>query len=107
RGAGDEARVALDGAVVVCTRDGDGGSARDGGEGLEALHHHGDDPDKAGYTPSELVRLARSTVSGQRQLALRALAGVLRVRAACIARGQTPPHRRLPKMLPVAIRCAL
>ncbi|CAN0412029.1 unnamed protein product, partial [Ectocarpus fasciculatus] len=79
RGGGDEARVDLDGAVVVVPAgDGGGGSARDGGEGLEALHHHGDDPDKAGYTPSELVRLARSTVSGQRQLALRALAGVLR-----------------------------
>ncbi|CBN79269.1 Protein of unknown function [Ectocarpus siliculosus] len=107
RGGGDEARVDLDGAVVVLAGDGGGGSASDGGEGLEALHHHGDDPDKAGYTPSELVRLARSTVSGQRQLALRALAGVLRFRAACIARGQTPPHRRLPEMLPVAIRLCL
>ncbi len=44
---------------------------------------------------------------GQRQLALRALAGVLRARAAFIARGQTPPHPRLPEMLPIAARCAV
>lgn len=44
---------------------------------------------------------------GQRQLALRALEGLLRWRAACIARGEAPPHRRLPEMLPVAIRCKL
>lgn len=43
-------------------------------------------------------------MAGQRQLALRALAGVVRGRAACIARGKTPPHPRLPEMLPVAIR---
>lgn len=49
----------------------------------------------------------RSTVSGQRHLALRALAGVLRNRAAFIARGQTPPHPRLPETLPVAVRCVL
>lgn len=46
----------------------------------------------------------RSTVPGQRQLALRALAGVLRGRAACIGRGEAPPHPRLPEMVPVAIR---
>lgn len=43
-------------------------------------------------------------MSGQRQLALRALAGVLRIRAACVARGESPPHPRLPEMLPVAVR---
>lgn len=40
----------------------------------------------------------------QRQLGLRSLTGVLRGRAACIARGETPPHPRLPEMVPVAIR---
>lgn len=60
RGGVDEVRVDLDGAVVELAGDEGGGSAGDAGEGLEALHHHGDDPDEAGYTPSELVRLARS-----------------------------------------------
>ncbi|KAJ2354649.1 hypothetical protein IWW50_003795, partial [Coemansia erecta] len=30
------------------------------------LHHHGDDPDKPGYTIPELLHLSRSTVSAQR-----------------------------------------
>lgn len=40
-------RVDLDGNPVESTASGEG------------LHHHGDDPDKAGYTPPELLRLAR------------------------------------------------
>lgn len=48
-GGGKEARVDLDGELVVMTAEGIN----------EALHHHGDDPGKAGYTPSELIRLAR------------------------------------------------
>lgn len=48
-GDGKEARVDLDGELVVMTAEGI----------TEALYHHGDDPEKAGYTPSELVRLAR------------------------------------------------
>ena len=51
QGGRGEARVDLDGAVVAAT-----GA---GAEGRGALHHHGEEPDKAGYTPSELVRLAR------------------------------------------------
>lgn len=51
QGGRGEARVDLDGAVVAAT-----GA---GAEGRWALHHHGEEPDKAGYTPSELVRLAR------------------------------------------------
>lgn len=51
-----------------------------------------------------VVSRCRSTVSGQRQLALRALAGVLVNRAAYIQRGEFPPHPRLPQMLPIAIR---
>lgn len=43
-------------------------------------------------------------MSGQRQLALRALAGVLRIRAACMAREEAPPHTRLPETLPVVLR---
>ncbi|CAM9864397.1 unnamed protein product [Scytosiphon promiscuus] len=104
---GTEARVDLDGVVVPTVPAAVGGGGGEEGRGRGALHHHGDDPGEAGYTPSELVRLARSTVSGQRQLALRALAGVLRIRAACIARGQAPPHPRLPETLPVVLRMCL
>lgn len=49
RRGGQEARVDLDGELVMVAVEGMS----------EALHHHGDDPEKAGYTPSELVRLAR------------------------------------------------
>lgn len=55
---GGEARVDLDGAVVrELSLDGEAGTK--GGNAHVALHHHGEDPDKAGYTPSELVRLTR------------------------------------------------
>ncbi|CAN0050888.1 unnamed protein product, partial [Hapterophycus canaliculatus] len=106
---GREARVDLDGVVVppAPAPAPAGGGAGEEERGREALHHHGDDPGEAGYTPSEMVRLARSTVSGQRQLALRALAGVLRIRAACVARGEAPPHPRLPETLPVVLRMCL
>ncbi len=55
-----EARVDLDGAAVPAAAE----AEATGGEGSGALHHHGDDPEKAGYTPSELVRLARWVHSG-------------------------------------------
>lgn len=58
-GGRGEARVDLDGAVVVGATEGDGELlVRDGRDG-RALHHHGDDPGEAGYTPSELLQLAR------------------------------------------------
>lgn len=42
------------------------------------LHHHGEEPDRAGYTIEELIHLSRSTVPLQRSFALRALAGVFK-----------------------------
>ncbi|KAJ3034472.1 RNA polymerase II associated protein 1, partial [Rhizophlyctis rosea] len=41
------------------------------------LHHHGDDPDLAGYTLDELLHLSRSTVPNQRVISLRTLAIVV------------------------------
>jgi hypothetical protein len=41
------------------------------------LHHHGQSPDKAGYTIRELARLSRSTVPSQRTIALQSLGAVL------------------------------
>lgn len=40
------------------------------------LHHHGAQPDSAGYTLGEMLLLARSTVVGQRAAALQMFAGV-------------------------------
>ncbi|KAJ2656457.1 hypothetical protein IWW48_005020 [Coemansia sp. RSA 1200] len=41
-----------------------------------ALHHHGDDPDKPGYTIPELLHLSRSTVPMQRAVALDTLGNI-------------------------------
>ena len=41
------------------------------------LHHHGDAPDAAGYTVSELARLARSKVAAQRCIAFQTLGRIL------------------------------
>jgi hypothetical protein len=65
-----EARVDLSG-MVVCPGVSVPMSA--------GLHHHGDSPTAAGYTPSELVHLSRSVMSNQRTLALRAIVGLLKV----------------------------
>ena len=85
----------------------------------QELHHHGDDPDSAGYTLRELVGLSRSSVPGQRCLALQALGGVLRRRRGgivatyCGVQGATPPPvapivpPRLPKALVVVVRAGL
>ncbi len=43
------------------------------------LHHHGANPADAGYTLSELILLTRSTVRGQRIIALETLARVIRM----------------------------
>ncbi|OQR85253.1 RNA polymerase II-associated protein 1 [Achlya hypogyna] len=42
------------------------------------LYHHGDDPDRPGYTVDELLLLARSTVASQRVMACTVLGKVLR-----------------------------
>ncbi len=42
----------------------------------EGLHHHGDEPDRAGYTLAELLRLSRSAAPAQRAQALRVLAAI-------------------------------
>lgn len=41
------------------------------------LHHHGENPEMAGYTIPELAQLARSTVAGQRCIAIRTLGRIL------------------------------
>ncbi|KAJ2778656.1 hypothetical protein H4R18_004470 [Coemansia javaensis] len=41
------------------------------------LHHHGDDPDKPGYTIPELLHLSRSTVPAQRAVALATLGTIV------------------------------
>ncbi|KAJ3119676.1 RNA polymerase II associated protein 1 [Nowakowskiella sp. JEL0407] len=46
---------------------------------LKGLYHHGDDPEKAGYTIGELCHLCRSTVPAQRILALSTLTNVIRM----------------------------
>ncbi|KAI9489772.1 hypothetical protein BDB00DRAFT_769968 [Zychaea mexicana] len=44
----------------------------------QGLHHHGDEPDKAGYTLAELFYLVRSQVAPQRTMVLNTLARILR-----------------------------
>ncbi|KAF2350487.1 RNA polymerase II-associated protein 1 C-terminal [Trinorchestia longiramus] len=43
----------------------------------EGLHHHGEEPERAGYTLDEIFVYARSSVVQQRQLALSILAAIL------------------------------
>lgn len=43
-----------------------------------ALHHHGEEPDAAGYTLEELFHLSRSTILQQRVIALQTLANIIR-----------------------------
>lgn len=43
-----------------------------------SLHHHGDEPERPGYTIQELYQLSRSTVLQQRILALNTLANIIR-----------------------------
>ncbi len=44
----------------------------------KALHHHGSDPDQAGYTLDELFHLARSKLNQQKCLALETLSNILK-----------------------------
>ncbi|KAJ3390229.1 RNA polymerase II associated protein 1 [Entophlyctis sp. JEL0112] len=43
------------------------------------LHHHGDDPARAGYTIKELVYLARSSVSSQRSISIQGLVAIVKL----------------------------
>ncbi|KAJ1675560.1 hypothetical protein EV182_001028 [Spiromyces aspiralis] len=43
----------------------------------KGLHHHGEDPDAAGYTIPELLHLSRSRVPAQRAIPLRVLGNIL------------------------------
>jgi hypothetical protein len=43
----------------------------------QALHHHGEEPERAGYTLQELLKLSRSSLQQQRVLALTTLANIL------------------------------
>mgnify|MGYP001150553071 CR=1 FL=1 len=61
-------------ALVVALRfDFDGHLVEEGRAGDGALHHHGEQPDKPGYTLNELAQLQRSAVPSQRVIAIRAL----------------------------------
>lgn len=46
-------------------------------ETSEALHHHAESPALAGYTLRELAHLSRSTMSGQRSIAIRTVGRIL------------------------------
>lgn len=54
------------------------------------LHHHGDDPQKAGYTIQEILYLCRSTVPAQRVLNLQILGNIIKA-----LRSRDFPSRKL------------
>lgn len=60
---------------------------------LAGLTHNGDAQARAGYTVSDFLGLARSSVEGQRTLALRALGGLLARRRAAFRSGRIAPPR--------------
>lgn len=51
--------------------------ADDGVNVTQALHHHGEEPERPGYTLQELLKISRSSVLQQRVLALTTLANIL------------------------------
>ncbi|CAH8510214.1 unnamed protein product [Dicrocoelium dendriticum] len=56
------------------------------------LHHHGDEPERAGYTVGELFHLSRSSVPAQRRLALATLsASLITSRRGLHVLGLAPP----------------
>ncbi|KAI0223352.1 RNA polymerase II associated protein 1 [Massospora cicadina] len=59
------------------------------------LHHHGMDPQKPGYTLEELFMLSRSSVSGQRVIALNTFANIFRnLREGLLSAGEGAAVRR-------------
>ena len=44
----------------------------------KGLYHHGDQPDKPGYTIQELIHLSKSTFMSQRAMAFQTLARILK-----------------------------
>lgn len=72
------------------------------------LHHHGAEPERAGYTVRELLHLTRSAVAAQRAAATAALAALLRRRRDAIySRDEPPLPSSLPPEVGLAIRLAL
>ncbi|CAM9651969.1 unnamed protein product [Chrysoparadoxa australica] len=61
----------------------------------------------AGYTASQLVDLARSSVPGQCILGLRALRGIMRCRRRHIMCNKPPNPKHLPRMLPLVVVMSL
>ncbi|GBG28396.1 RNA polymerase II-associated protein 1 [Hondaea fermentalgiana] len=55
-----------------------------------ALYHHGDEPERAGYTIIELTHLARSKAAAQKTLALSCIAKILRKRHVSLYGEGTP-----------------
>lgn len=43
----------------------------------QGLHHHGDEPERPGYTLQELMQLSRSSVQQQRIMGLNTLGNIL------------------------------
>ncbi|VDO12391.1 unnamed protein product [Rodentolepis nana] len=65
------------------------------------LHHHGEEPERGGYTISELFHLASSTHPNQRRIALSSLAAAL----AASRRGYHATHLAIPSLLPSLLLC--
>jgi len=72
-----------------------------------ALHHHGEEPDKPGYTMAELVTLSRSTNAAQKRIALSCLSGILKNRKNCLESRAHHPIFSLPVELGLSLRLAL
>jgi len=45
----------------------------------KALHHHGDEPERPGYTLEELLLFSRSSVMQQRAIGVSTIANILRL----------------------------
>jgi hypothetical protein len=72
------------------------------------LFHHGDEPEAPGYTISELLHLARSSVASQRAMALTVIGKVLTNRQ--VQERENPMKvvpKVLPRELPVTLRISL
>ncbi|KAG8234309.1 hypothetical protein J437_LFUL013049, partial [Ladona fulva] len=69
-GSGHEARFDFEGVILPYDAD---------LPVTKALHHHGSEPNRAGYTLDELLILSRSAMTQQRTLALTTLATILKM----------------------------
>ena len=127
-GVGKEVTMAIDPPMKTLRFDLEGylvrGLGAAGGPGTHdptALFHHGLDPTKPGYTLFEILGLVRSSVEGQRRLALTMLGGVLRRRRLAFSLAAVEPmspgggaiepaaealQAQVPWRYPASARCA-